>query len=95
MGNLLLSHATCAPTPPSQIENWAFSYSGEFQMRTAMFCPAELIAEGTDHAPVFADEDPMAFNTLVGNENPVFFRRLFKRCTGLTPGAYRRMFQRS
>jgi transcriptional regulator GlxA family with amidase domain len=30
---------------------------------------------------------------LVGYENPVFFRRLFKRCTGLTPGAYRRMFQ--
>jgi transcriptional regulator GlxA family with amidase domain len=30
---------------------------------------------------------------LVGYENPAFFRRLFKRCTGLTPGAYRRMFQ--
>jgi transcriptional regulator GlxA family with amidase domain len=29
----------------------------------------------------------------VGYENPAFFRRLFKRCTGLTPGAYRRMFQ--
>jgi transcriptional regulator GlxA family with amidase domain len=30
---------------------------------------------------------------MVGYENPAFFRRLFKRCTGLTPGAYRRMFQ--
>ena len=30
---------------------------------------------------------------LVGYENPAFFRRLFKRTTGLTPGAYRRMFQ--
>jgi len=30
---------------------------------------------------------------LVGYENPAFFRRLFKRVTGLTPGAYRRMFQ--
>lgn len=30
---------------------------------------------------------------LVGYENPAFFRRLFKRSTGLTPGAYRRMFQ--
>lgn len=30
---------------------------------------------------------------LVGYENLAFFRRLFKRCTGLTPGAYRRMFQ--
>ncbi|MBY0226022.1 MAG: helix-turn-helix domain-containing protein [Hyphomicrobium sp.] len=30
---------------------------------------------------------------LIGYENPAFFRRLFKRFTGLTPGAYRRMFQ--
>ena len=29
----------------------------------------------------------------VGYENPAFFRRLFKRSTGLTPGAYRRMFR--
>jgi transcriptional regulator GlxA family with amidase domain len=29
----------------------------------------------------------------VGYENQAFFRRLFKRCTGLTPGEYRRMFQ--
>ena len=27
-----------------------------------------------------------------GYENPAFFRRLFKQCTGLTPGEYRRMF---
>ncbi len=25
----------------------------------------------------------------VGYENPAFFRRLFKRCTGPTPGQYR------
>jgi transcriptional regulator GlxA family with amidase domain len=31
--------------------------------------------------------------SIVGYENPAFFRRLFKRATGLTPGAYRRMFQ--
>lgn len=31
--------------------------------------------------------------TNVGYENPAFFRRLFKRYTGLPPGAYRRMFQ--
>ena len=30
---------------------------------------------------------------LVGYENPAFFRRLFRRATGLTPGAYRRMFR--
>jgi transcriptional regulator GlxA family with amidase domain len=29
----------------------------------------------------------------VGYDNPAFFRRLFKRTTGLTPGAYRRMFR--
>lgn len=29
----------------------------------------------------------------VGYENPAFFRRLFKRLTGMTPAAYRRMFQ--
>lgn len=30
---------------------------------------------------------------LVGYDNPAFFRRLFKRSTGLTPGGYRRMFR--
>jgi transcriptional regulator GlxA family with amidase domain len=29
----------------------------------------------------------------VGCENSAFFRRLFKGCTGLTPGEYRRMFR--
>jgi YesN/AraC family two-component response regulator len=29
----------------------------------------------------------------VGYEDPAFFRRLFKRTTGLPPGAYRRRFQ--
>jgi transcriptional regulator GlxA family with amidase domain len=29
----------------------------------------------------------------VGYEEPAFFRRLFKRVTGITPGAYRRRFQ--
>jgi len=28
-----------------------------------------------------------------GYENTTFFRRLFKRSTGLAPGEYRRMFQ--
>jgi transcriptional regulator GlxA family with amidase domain len=28
----------------------------------------------------------------VGYEDPTFFRRLFKRRAGLTPGAYRRKF---
>lgn len=29
----------------------------------------------------------------VGYEDPAFFRRLFKRLTGITPGAYRRKFK--
>ena len=29
----------------------------------------------------------------VGYEDAAFFRRLFKRTTGMTPGAYRRRFQ--
>ncbi len=32
-------------------------------------------------------------STAVSYENPAFFRTLFKRCTGLTPGEYRRMFR--
>ncbi len=36
-----------------------------------------------------ADEISVA----AGYEDASFFRRLFKRCTGLTPGQYRRMFQ--
>ena len=32
-------------------------------------------------------------SAMVGYDNAAFFRRLFKRRTGLTPGAYRRMFR--
>lgn len=35
--------------------------------------------------------DEVSWN--VGYEDPAFFRRLFKRVTGLTPGAYRKRFQ--
>jgi transcriptional regulator GlxA family with amidase domain len=34
-----------------------------------------------------------AISTEVGYEDPAFFRRLFKRRTGLKPSEYRRMFQ--
>jgi transcriptional regulator GlxA family with amidase domain len=47
---------------------------------------AKRLLESEDRA---ADE----VAALVGYENPAFFRRLFKRSTGLTPGAYRRMFR--
>jgi AraC-like DNA-binding protein len=35
--------------------------------------------------------DEISFD--VGYEDPSFFRRLFKRRTGLTPSQYRRMFK--
>jgi transcriptional regulator GlxA family with amidase domain len=41
-----------------------------------------------ESAPLPVDEISVA----VGYEDPSFFRRLFKRCTGLTPSQYRRMF---
>jgi transcriptional regulator GlxA family with amidase domain len=42
------------------------------------------------------EEGPMPIEEIaveVGYENVAFFRRLFKRSTGLTPGEYRKMFQ--
>ncbi len=41
------------------------------------------------------ESEPLSFEDIaaaVGYENSAFFRRLFKRCTGLKPGQYRRMF---
>jgi transcriptional regulator GlxA family with amidase domain len=39
-------------------------------------------------------DDPVdAISAAVGYEDPAFFRRLFKRRTGMTPSEYRRMFQ--
>jgi transcriptional regulator GlxA family with amidase domain len=47
---------------------------------------AKRLLESSDGA---ADEIGVA----VGYEDPSFFRRLFKRRTGVTPGRYRRVFQ--
>jgi transcriptional regulator GlxA family with amidase domain len=47
---------------------------------------AKRLLEAEDIA---ADE----IGAAVGYEDPAFFRRLFKRRTGLTPGAYRRLFR--
>jgi AraC-like DNA-binding protein len=39
-------------------------------------------------------DDPVdAISAAVGYEDPAFFRRPFKRRTGMTPSEYRRMFQ--
>jgi transcriptional regulator GlxA family with amidase domain len=49
-----------------------------------------------EEAKRLLETGPLAFDEIsaeVGYENPGFFRRLFKRRTGLTPGQYRRMFQ--
>jgi transcriptional regulator GlxA family with amidase domain len=38
--------------------------------------------------------DPLdEINWRVGYEDPAFFRRLFKRITGISPGSYRHQFQ--
>jgi transcriptional regulator GlxA family with amidase domain len=47
---------------------------------------ARRLLESSDAA---ADEIGVA----VGYEDPSFFRRLFKRRAGVTPGRYRRVFQ--
>lgn len=39
------------------------------------------------------DEPIDKISWAVGYEDPAFFRRLFKRITRITPGAYRRRFQ--
>ena len=42
------------------------------------------------------ESEDVGFETIaadLGYENLAFFRRLFKRTTGLTPGQYRRMFR--
>jgi transcriptional regulator GlxA family with amidase domain len=40
-----------------------------------------------------SDKPVDAVSAATGYEDPAFFRRLFKRRTGLTPSEYRRMFQ--
>jgi len=49
-----------------------------------------------EEAKRLLESSEISFDTIasnVGYENPSFFRRLFKRRTGLTPSNYRRMFQ--
>lgn len=49
-----------------------------------------------EEAKRLLESDDMSFDDIaaaVGYENPAFFRKLFKRCTGLTAGHYRRMFR--
>jgi YesN/AraC family two-component response regulator len=49
--------------------------------------------EAAKHALEAGTEPVEKIAAAVGYENHAFFRRLFRRCTGLTPGAYRRMFR--
>jgi transcriptional regulator GlxA family with amidase domain len=49
-----------------------------------------------EEAKRLLETESMSFEVIaaeVGYDNVAFFRRLFKRCTGLTPGEYRRMFK--
>lgn len=48
-----------------------------------------------DHAKRWLERSTIAVDEIswkVGYEDPAFFRRLFKRLTGMTPGAYRKTF---
>jgi transcriptional regulator GlxA family with amidase domain len=57
----------------------------EYVQRLRIEEAKRLLENGNDPA----DE----ISAQVGYEEPAFFRRLFKRLTGLTPGEYRRLFQ--
>ena len=49
-----------------------------------------------EHAKVLLESTDQPIDDIIadtGYEDPAFFRRLFKRRTGLTPGQYRRLFQ--
>lgn len=52
-----------------------------------------LRIEEAKHLLETSDEAADEIGAAVGYEDPSFFRRLFKRRTGITPGRYRRMFQ--
>ena len=56
---------------------------------------AAIVWLGIYPAPVLkrTEASADAISWEVGYEDAAFFRRLFKRVTGMTPGAYRRRFQ--
>jgi AraC-like DNA-binding protein len=56
---------------------------------TCSACASRTRNGGLERIDASADE----ISWQVGYEDPAFFRRLFKRVTGLTPGAYRKRFQ--
>ena len=68
------------------------------RQRAALATPAAAAAPASEMERKVADVwkdlfqvDDISFE--VGYEDPSFFRRIFKRRTGLTPGQYRRMFK--
>jgi len=48
----------------------------------------------TNQLPEATEEPTDAIAHAVGYEDPAFFRRLFRRRTGMTPARYRKRFQR-
>jgi len=71
------------------------SFKRRFKEATGL-SPLEYVQRlRVDRAKALLESGNLAVDTIswkVGYEDAAFFNRLFKRITGLTPGAYRRMF---
>lgn len=72
------------------------SFKRRFQKATG-YAPLEYVQElRLSRARELLEQTAKAVDDIaleVGYENPTFFRRLFKRKIGITPGAYRRKFR--
>ena len=71
------------------------SLKRRFKIATGATLIASVQNLRIEEAKRLLENSTIAFDevaAMVGYENQAFFRRLFKRSTGLTPGAYRRMF---
>jgi len=72
------------------------SLKRRFKMATGMTLIGHIQSLRIEEAKHLLETTSESFERIsieVGYENLAFFRRLFKRATGLTPGQYRRMFR--
>ena len=72
------------------------TYRNSFKVATGTTLIGHVQNLRIEHAKRLLETGGAAFEQIaaeIGYENPAFFRRLFRRATGLTPGQYRRMFR--